>query len=246
MNENKDSLSRVYANYLSRPQAKFLYGFSPHSLSSEFGNALYGEALDHVALDSPIVEIGAGGGHFLHYLKGKGYTRLTGVDLCEPLVEAARQTGLDMHLEHAGDFLARQPDASLGAIIAIDVIEHLTKTEIISLLAQAYRCLLPEGLMLIQTANGQGLFPGQVMFGDITHVTILNPGSLGHALVMAGFTEPVFRESVFFGTGKKAFLRRHAWQLMKRAANFCRWVEANKRQDIWSENMICWAQKPQS
>lgn len=233
----------VYENYLNRPQSAEARGFVPHQIPDAYGDALFGDAFSGLGPDASILELGSGAGHFMEYLKRKGFQRVRGVDLCEPLVESARQSGLDVTHGNAIQHLAGLPDASLDAIVTIDMIEHLTKNEIISLFSHSVRTLRPGGVIIIQTVNGQGLFPGQIIYGDETHVTVLNPMSLAHLLMMVGFDEPEFRESTYFGPGKKAFFRKFAWKACKSVANFCRWVEAGKRQDLWSENMICYARR---
>ena len=242
MNE-PDYRHSVYDHYLERPQSAAGRGYTPNAIFPELGAALYGDALAKIDQGSIVFELGAGAGHFIQYLKSLGFTNVYGVDLCAPMVENARAQGLDVRLENGLDHLASVPDHSFGALVAIDIIEHLSKKELIDLFAHAFRVLKPGGVLIIKTVNGQGLFPGQIMYGDATHVTILNPGSLGQLLVMAGFGEPTFRESSFFGRGKKAWLRRVLWRLIKRLANLCRWADANKTQELWSENMICWTTK---
>jgi 2-polyprenyl-3-methyl-5-hydroxy-6-metoxy-1,4-benzoquinol methylase len=238
-----DYRNTVYNHYLERPQSDTARGYTPHALPAELGEAWYGAALAGIAKDATVFEVGAGEGHFLAYVKSLGYTRVYGVDLCQPMVEHAQGHGHDVRLENAINHLAGVADETFGAIVAIDIVEHLTVQEIIDLLAHAHRVLQPGGVLIVKTVNGQGLFTGQVMYGDATHVTMLNPGSLGQLLAMAGFGEPMFRESSFFGRGKKSFVRRLLWSLIKRIANLCRWADTGKTQDIWSENMICWTRK---
>ncbi len=244
MTDQHEYRSVVYLNYHRRPEDANLLGFAPQPIPQDFGDALYGSSLADIGKDEPVFEAGAGHGNFIAYLKGKGFTCIQGADLASSLVDSARRDGHDVILGNALEILAAKPDGTLGAIVAIDVVEHLTKSELVSLLNQSMRCLRPGGTLLIQTVNGQGLFPGQIMYGDFSHVTILNPSSLGQLLSATGFCDPVFKESVYFGYGKKAFLRRHLWRAIKSAANLCRWAEAGKRQEIWSENMICTAKKP--
>lgn len=234
----------AYANYLQRPQGAEARGYTPNAMPPELGAALYGDALAAADRTAPALEIGAGEGHFLQYLKDLGFTRAYGVDLSAPMVENAQAIGIDVRLENGIDHLAALPDHQFGLIVAIDVVEHLGKAEIIALFHHAFRTLFPGGVLIIKTVNGQGLFNGQIMYGDITHTTMLNPGSLGQLLAMSGFPEPVFRESSFFGRGKREWLRRRLWPMIKAGANLCRWAESGKTQELWSENMICWTRKP--
>jgi len=242
--KNTDYRQIAYTNYLQRPQNADARGYTPNAMPPELGAALYGDALAAADRAAPAFEIGAGEGHFLVYLRDQGFTRAYGVDLSAPMVEHARQRQVDVRLENGIEHLAALPDNHLGLVVAIDIIEHLNKPEIIDLLRHTLRTLKPGGVLIVKTVNGQGLFKGQVMYGDVTHTTMLNPGSLGQLLAMTGFTEPVFRESTFFGRGKREWLRRKLWPVIKAITNLCRWVESGKTQTIWSENMICWTRKP--
>ena len=48
--------------------------------------------------------------------------------------------------------------------------------------------------MLVQTANGAGLFPAQVIYGDLTHMTIFTPHSLAQLLRASGFVDLAFTD----------------------------------------------------
>lgn len=242
--KQSDHRNIIYDHYLQKPASVADGGYAPSPISPAFGKALYGDALAGARKDALVLEIGAGEGHLISYIKSQGFSRVYGLELCAAMVDTAARKGLDIRLENALDHLQTLPDASLGMVIAIDVIEHLTKSEVIALLEQSFRCLEPGGVILLQTVNGQGLFPGQVMYGDATHCSIFNPISLGRLMGMAGFETISFRESTCFGPGLRETLRRILWSMIRRIANIARWAEARKKQDLWSENMVAWATKP--
>lgn len=231
----------LYAHYVA--QSATASGYHPNALPEYLGDALYGRHLVSVDRRAPVIEIGTGAGHFLAYLRQKGFEHLSGVDLSEELVAQAQAQGLAVTQGDGICYLADQPDASCGAVVAVDVVEHLTKSELLAFFKESLRVLQPGGVLLIQTVNGQGLFPGQIAYGDLTHETILNPGSLGRTLTTIGFTDLSFHESGPLGRTKMDSLRRLAWRMVKRMLNFLRWIEARKRQDVWTENMICCAHK---
>ncbi len=231
----------LYAHYVAKSATAS--GCHPNALPDYLGDALYGRHLASVNRQSPVIEIGTGAGHFLAYLRRKGFARLSGVDLSEELVAQAQAQGLAVTQGDGIRYLADQPEASCGAVVAIDVVEHLTKPELLAFFKESLRALQPGGVLLLQTVNGQGLFPGQIAYGDLTHETILNPDSLGRTLTTIGFTNLSFHESGPIGLRAVDRLRRLAWRIIKRLLNFLRWIEARKQQDIWTENMICCAHK---
>lgn len=242
MSGYKDARSEVYGGYLAGGGRENAY--APQALADDAGDELYGRHLDGVGRDGLVVELGAGAGHFLAYLRRKGFTRLRGVDLSAPLVALAKAQDLDVGHGEARDFLAGLADASCAAVVAIDLVEHLQRDELLETVKACRRVLQPGGVLLVQTVNGQGLFPGQVMFGDYTHVTILNPASLTQVLALCGFEAVTFHETGPLGRATKDRLRKAAWRLTKSLLNLLRWIEARKRQDVWTENMICCCRKP--
>jgi SAM-dependent methyltransferase len=193
--------------------------------------------LDHTA---PILELGCGSGKLLAYLQSRGFTGARGVDISAEQVELARQRGVNAEQGDLLDALDQQ-HGSLALIIAVDVLEHLTRDELLRLARGTHAALHPGGRLLIQTANGAGLFPGQVMYGDLTHVTILTPESLGQLVRAVGFVDRSVYETGPVPIRLRGKLNVLLWRLVKGLANAVRAIETGKRQSIWTENFICLA-----
>src|SRR5207245_10805832 len=118
----------------------------------------------------------------------------SGIDISAEQVELARRRGVRADRVDVFDFL-RNPDNGFGAILAVDFLEHLTRDELIRLGPLLFRALLPRGRLMVQTANGAGPFPHQVIYGDLTHMTIFTPQSLAQLLRSAGFVALSFYET---------------------------------------------------
>ncbi len=185
-----------------------------------------------------IADIGCGAGGTLDYLRRRGFTRLSGVDISAEQVSLARERGFDVLEGSAVDFLAAAPD-SWDLLIALDFIEHFERSELPRLVQAFHRALVPGGRLMLQTPNGSGLFPNQVVHGDLTHMTIFSPGSLAQLLRIGGFEDFVFAETGPAPTSLANRLRCVAWQAIRAAANGIRRIETGKRQDLWTENLIC-------
>ena len=193
-------------------------------------------------LNAAVLELGCGPGHMLQFLKSRGFTNIIGIDISKEQIALAVDKGLDATVEDAFDFL----DASenrFEAIIAIDFLEHFTKGEMLQLVSLVQKALRPSGIFVAQTPNGQGLFPNQIIYGDLTHLTIFNPGSLRQLLRLTGFDDIVFIETASYDRGLVGRIRSLAWQIIKIAANIIRKIETGKTQDIWTENLICCCRK---
>ena len=84
-----------------------------------------------------------------------------------------------------------------------------------------------------------GLFPRQVIYGDLTHMTIFTPQTLAQLLRPCGFQDLRFFETGPIPLRLRGRLDVLLWRLVKSVANFVRYVETGKRQAIWTENFIC-------
>ncbi|MDH3682320.1 MAG: class I SAM-dependent methyltransferase [Acidimicrobiia bacterium] len=141
----------------------------------------------------PVLDVGCGLGELMELLVAEG-TDVIGVDTHEGMVREARERGLDVHCDDAISFLARQAPASLGAVVAIHVIEHLHVDQLVELLELAATRLRPGGLFVAETPNPRALAVlGNSYILDPTHVWPLHPGLVTFLCESAGFCEAELR-----------------------------------------------------
>ncbi len=202
-------------------------------------DARYFPLLGHLEKTSPILELGCGHGRILNYLKQKGFTNVKGIDVSEEQIAIARKDALDAERADVFEYLKSQSPASLDGVIAIDFVEHFTKEELLRLCEFVHTAMKPDGILLLQTVNGEGLYPRQIIYGDITHSTILSPGSMSQLLRATGFHDMRYVECAPIASGMKGTFRSLAWNVIRAGANAVRLIESNKTQQIWTENFIC-------
>lgn len=190
-----------------------------------------------------ILDLGCGSGALLAYLDRRGFSQAHGIDISGEQIARAHQRGVNAVCGDALAHLADNVDA-YDLIVAADVLEHFSRNEDLQLVQLAFKALKPRGRLLVQTANGAGLFPGQVIFGDLTHQTIFTPESLGQLLRSVGFLNLSFYETGPIPIRLRGKLDVVLWSLIKVIANSARHIETGKRQAIWTENFICRAFKP--
>jgi SAM-dependent methyltransferase len=133
-----------------------------------------------------VVEIGCGRGEFLDLLRGQGI-RARGVDTNHEMVEVTRERGLDAANADGLSFLAAQPDASLGAVFAAQVVEHLEPPYLTQLIDTAAQKLRPGGLLVLETINAacwSAFFDSYLR--DLTHARALHPDTLQYLVRAAG------------------------------------------------------------
>lgn len=198
--------------------------------------------LNQLRRDDSILELGCGAGYMMEFLRKRGFSKVQGIDISEEQVSLARKRGLDANVEDALLFLESKSE-SYDAIIALDFIEHFSRDELMRLLPLISRALKTNGMLILQTPNGQGLFPRQVIFGDLTHLTVFTPESLGHLLKLFNFDCVEFSETGPTPGKLTGKIRAGLWGLLKLMANIVRRIETGKSQQIWTENMICCCRK---
>ncbi len=237
MSPPTDFRDALYARYVS--------GFkcARGEASFEWLDRKYLPLLSGVARDVPVLELGCGDGGLLAYLQHRGFFTASGVDISAEQVELARARGVDAHVGDVFEYLATC-EQTYGVIIAVDVLEHFSRDELLRLVPCIYSALQSGGRLLIQTANGAGLFAGQVAYGDLTHLTILTPESLSQLLRPVGFGEIRCYETGPVPIRIRGKLNVAVWSAVRQLASAVKLVETGKRQRIWTENFIAVAFKP--
>lgn len=144
----------------------------------------------------PVLDLGCGRGEFLDLLRERGIPAI-GIESDPAMVEVARARGLDVRRGDAVAELRGAEDASLGGVVAFQVIEHLPFPRLLELLAVARRKLRPGGRLVLETVNVQSVFPWTRAWSmDPTHRHPVHPQTLGFLAEQAGFADV---ETVFCG-----------------------------------------------
>ena len=237
----KDIREPIYENYYSafkKGEPRERFGFLHLRL---WYNEKYLPLLREYDRNAPLLDLGCGQGFMLRYLKSAGFMNLTGIDISEEQVEKARSYGFNAIKTDAFTFL-KENENQFEIIVAIDLIEHFKKEELFELLNLIHRALKPGGLFISQTPNGEGLMPGYVIYGDLTHFTILSPLSLKHILTVTGFEKIRIKE-----LGPALFVHFPlfiGWQIVRLFAIIIKFLEIGRFQKYWTESIICSCRKP--
>ena len=142
---------------------------------------------------SDVLDVGCGRGEFLALLAERGVSA-RGIDVNESMVEVCRQKGLTASREDALTYLRAQPPASLGGLLAAQVVEHVDPAYLTHLMDAAWTALRPGSVMVIETINPACWFAFfESYIRDITHVRPLHPETLKYLLVASGFEQVEIR-----------------------------------------------------
>ncbi|MFO7693634.1 MAG: class I SAM-dependent methyltransferase [Vicinamibacterales bacterium] len=134
-----------------------------------------------------VLDLGCGRGEFLGLLRERGI-RAHGLDINHEMIEACRAAGLDAREGDALAYLENLPDASLGGLIAVQVVEHFQPSYLTRLLDVAYYKLKPGSRLVLETLNPSCWFAFfEAYIRDITHAWPLHPETLKFLTVASGF-----------------------------------------------------------
>ena len=140
--------------------------------------------------DSRVLDVGCGKAEWLAWLKKKGFTQLTGVDGSEADLALARGWLPDVELKACDLMVAiGQETAAYDLIHGKDVVEHMSKDELVTFLQAAKRALKPGGQIWLVTFNAQAPLASATRYGDFTHEIGLTPQSAAQCLRACGFAD---------------------------------------------------------
>jgi SAM-dependent methyltransferase len=235
-NVNKN---RIYENYVNNHTLN-LYGDVTGNNSNRnhaLWDSYYFPLIKSLPKDAPILEVGCGNGSFLNYLKKKGFVNLRGVDLSSQYLEQGKQMGNDNI--YLGDlFVELSGKSKYELIIAIDVLEHFTRDNVLNIFDLVFKSLNLGGVFLFQVPNGHGVFSKIIYYSDFTHETLFSVDSILQTSGIIGFTDAKFSESSPRVIGFKDMLRFVFWTAFSFVYKFIYFVETGRRGLLVSQNII--------
>lgn len=135
----------------------------------------------------PLLDIGCGRGEWLELL-AEAAVPAYGIDANPHVVDACQRRGLAVSQADAIDHLAHLPERALGAVSAFHVIEHLPLEDMLRLIDEARRVLVPGGILLLETPNPESLKVGALTFHyDPTHLRPVPPLLVEYLVSSRGF-----------------------------------------------------------
>ena len=206
---------RIYGQYVSafkgQPAPDLLKSAAQEH--ARFFDHLFKPMMD-AARPEDVLEVGCGRGNFLYWAVERGFKSVSGFDFSAEQVAAARQLGLPAEVASFQDYLSERTEA-FDLIVALDVIEHLTRDEVFQFLDLCYDALRPGGYIFLTTPNAAALRPGPVMYGDLTHETFFSPQTASLVLRLTGFESIHVREIVPAPTSIRSRVRGILWRVLR-------------------------------
>jgi SAM-dependent methyltransferase len=160
-----------------------------------------------------IIDLGCGAGALIHFARTAGYLNIVGVDYSAEQVEEASRIGIPgIQQGDLMETLRAMADASQDLVLTLDVIEHLNRNELMSLVDEVHRVVRPGGRWIIHTVNGEGPFFGGIRYGDMTHEMAYTRRSLRQLMLASGFRDVQCFEDVPIIHSLKSALRHLLWR----------------------------------
>lgn len=135
---------------------------------------------------APVLDVGCGRGELLDVLTEAG-VEATGVDVDEGMVRRCREKRHPVLLADGIRHLSELDEGSLGAVVALQVAEHLTFEELVRFLTGAHRALRPGGRLVVETVNPHALEAMKMFWVDPTHRAPLFPEVVTVLCGLSGF-----------------------------------------------------------
>lgn len=189
-----------------------------------------------------IIEIGCGNGYVMQFLKEQGYTDIYGIDISEEQVNSARAKGLNVEVKNIFEFFESNTDR-YDVIFALDFVEHFAKDELLDLFSGINNLLTDTGVLILHTPNGSGLFPGRIIYGDLTHLSIFNQESLIQILRLTGFDNIRFYEVGPVPKNIKGMIRVLLWKFIRIIFRSIKIIETGNSSKILTQSLVCYSKK---
>ena len=159
----------------------------------------------------PVVDIGCGRGELVRLLQADGFDA-EGIDISPEQAALARTAGVARVRQ--GDFraiLAAHP-AHYAAITATDLLEHLTKPEVLQTFDDVAAALVSGGVFVGRVPNAVSPLGGHIRDGDFTHQTSFTARSIRQLAAAAGFDMALVRSCPPVAHGVPSAVRVIVWQ----------------------------------
>jgi len=181
--------------------------------------------------DATILDIGCGHGALVHFAHQAGYQNMSGVDTSPEQVAAAQNLGIEgVILGDIREMIQTLPSDSQDAIVAYDVIEHLTKDELLALADEVFRILKPGGRWILHIPNAESPFYGSIRHGDFTHEIAFTKESLVQVMTCIGFHGVESFEDRPVPHGLKSTVRLILWQMIHLGLKLYQTIESGNSQ----------------
>jgi 2-polyprenyl-3-methyl-5-hydroxy-6-metoxy-1,4-benzoquinol methylase len=198
--------------------------------------------------EAKCLDLACGCGEFLYLLESMGFKNTTGVDLCkEELDEARRYVKGALTKADVLDYLKAAESHSYDLVTALNLLEHLSKDNLVAVLKECRRVLRPGGTLVAMVPNAVSPFGSLTRHWDITHEWAFTTNNFRQLASLVGFDSRIeFRECGPRAHGLVSAGRYLLWQLIRGAISAWFLIELGTTKDgIYTMDMLVRMRKPE-
>ncbi len=158
-----------------------------------------------------VIDIGCGQGELVKLLLADSY-QASGIDVSPEQVAIAREAGVKGI--HQGDYrqVLLKHRNQLAAVTATDLLEHLTKDEVLDTFDRVARSLKAGGVFIARVPNAVSPMGGHIRYGDFTHESSFTARSVRQLAFAAGLSSVTVRACPPVAHGVMSSARAAAWK----------------------------------
>lgn len=236
--EHKSAHARVVADYFYTTSSVSQSRTVDYAKSTDGLKRGLGDWLD--VTDKSVIDLGCGTGELCWLAKHHGARKVIGVNLSKDEIEFARErVQAEFVNQDIVSFLTNCPSESVDRIFALNILEHLGKNELVSLLDEASRCLSDDGSLVAMVPNATSAYGTMTRYWDITHLLAFTPSSVRQLQRLCGFGVVEFREWGPKPHGVVSLIRYALWQMIRGFTWFRLMVETGSSKDgIYTADML--------
>jgi 2-polyprenyl-3-methyl-5-hydroxy-6-metoxy-1,4-benzoquinol methylase len=183
--------------------------------------------------DAQVLDVGCGYGEFVCFLQRNGFTCASGIDLDGDQVQVGSRLGVQrIRCDDARRVLADVIEY-FDFISALDVLEHIPKSEILDFLDQVWGALKPGGRFLCQVPN-VAAFHTPLSYMDFSHETPFTASSLKQVLEIANFATVRVYPMGPVAHGTSSCVRALLWKGVTRCVRLVQTIEGGARDPLAS------------
>lgn len=246
--EKREYRSILYNDYYANQSIQHT-GVNTIAASRSYYNTYFLNKFLPDSKNAKILDLGCGYGAMLISLKDLGYLNFTGVDNSQEAVKLLSSTEFSNKIIQADvvNFLEQSVAEQLqwDVILAIDILEHFSKNELVYILDLLNTVLTPGGLLIIKIPNAQSPLAGTTVFGDFTHEIAVTPMSLSQVLKACGFADVKSYEAHPIPYTLNSLIRFCLWKIIRLYYTFLYAIETGNldMKMIWTRSFFAVANK---
>lgn len=191
-------------------------------------------------VDKDVIDLGCGTGELSWLACTHKAREVVGVNLSEDEINfASPHVPAKFICQDILTYLSERADESVDRIYALNILEHLTKDDLVAVLEQSQRCLRTGGQLIAMVPNATSPFGTMTRYWDITHLLAFTPSSLCQLQKLCRFQTIEFREWGPRPHGLISTIRYLLWQLIRGITWFRLMVEtASAKGGVYTADML--------